>query len=63
MACPWRKSWKHGPEWYAAQFAEARDDQVVGEASNAYTRHPIYAGAPERAAAAGQVSLLMVNTC
>ena len=43
--------WKHGPEWYAAQFAEAREGQVVGEASNAYTRHPVYVGAPERAAA------------
>ena len=40
-----------GPDWYAAQFAEAPADAVVGEASNAYTRHPVYDGVPERIAA------------
>ena len=40
-----------GPDWYAAQFAAAPADAVVGEASNAYTRHPVYDGVPARIAA------------
>lgn len=42
--------WSRGPDWYAEQFAEAGDAVAVGEASNAYTRHPAYPGVPERAA-------------
>lgn len=43
--------WGQGPDWYAAQFAAAGEARAVGEASNGYTRHPVYRGAPERAAA------------
>ncbi len=43
---------QQGPAWYAGQFEAARNSGalVVGEASNAYTRHPVYAGVPERIA-------------
>jgi hypothetical protein len=40
-----------GPDWYAAQFAPAPPNAVIGEASNAYTRHPVYDGVPGRIAA------------
>ena len=40
-----------GREWYAAQFAPAPRDALIGEASNAYTRYPVYDGVPERMAA------------
>jgi len=40
-----------GPDWYAAQFADAPEGAVIGEASNAYTRHPVYDGVPGRIAA------------
>lgn len=43
--------WGRGPDWYAAQFADAPEGAVVGEASNAYTRHPVYDGVPARIAA------------
>ena len=43
--------WRRGPSWYRAQFAGARGFAAVGEASNAYTRDPVYAGVPERIAA------------
>ena len=43
-------NWKRGPDWYRAQFEGAGRARAVGEASNAYTRHPAYAGVPERAA-------------
>ena len=42
--------WERGADWYAAQFAEGGDAPAVGEASNAYTRHPAYPGVPARAA-------------
>lgn len=42
--------WRRGPAWYAEQFAEAGDAPAVGEASDAYSRHPIHPGVPERAA-------------
>ncbi|WP_375263244.1 sulfotransferase [Palleronia sp.] len=41
-----------GPDWYAAQFAGAPRGAILGESSNAYTRHPVYDGVPERIAAA-----------
>ena len=44
-------NWRRGPDWYAAQFAEAPPGTVAGEVSGAYTRHPIHEGAAERAAA------------
>ena len=43
--------WRRGPEWYRAQFAGAGSAAAVGQVSNAYARHPVYAGAPERIAA------------
>ncbi|MCQ8186319.1 sulfotransferase family protein [Parvularcula maris] len=40
--------WHLGEDWYRRQFAEAGPNQIVGEASNAYTRDPVYAGAARR---------------
>ncbi|MGI9431489.1 MAG: sulfotransferase domain-containing protein [Myxococcota bacterium] len=40
-----------GLDWYRALFSAARADQVCGEASTNYTRHPQVAGVPERIAA------------
>ena len=31
-----------GLDWYRRQFAELPPGKAIGEASNAYTRHPIY---------------------
>jgi hypothetical protein len=42
--------WHRGVAWYTAIFADARQDQVVGERSNAYTRYPMSPETPERAA-------------
>lgn len=39
-----------GERWYRAQFADARPDQVCGEVSPDYTKHPHHAGAPARIA-------------
>ena len=39
-----------GPSWYRAQFEGAEGFAAVGEASNAYTRDPVYPGVPERIA-------------
>jgi hypothetical protein len=55
---PWKEmrffneegEWHRGVDWYRAQFADAGDALAAGEASNGYTRHPVYAGAPERIA-------------
>lgn len=43
-----QRTWDRGVDWYEAQFGEAGDARAVGESSNGYTRHPVYAGAPER---------------
>ena len=43
-------AWARGPDWYASQFAGAGAARAVGEASSAYSRHPVYADVPERAA-------------
>ncbi len=40
-----------GVDWYQARFAEARPDQVCGEASPSYTQHPQYTHAADRIAA------------
>ncbi len=37
-----------GEAWYRAQFRNAGDALAVGEASNAYTRDPVYRGVPSR---------------
>ena len=42
---------KRGPDWYRAQFEGAGEERAVGEASNAYSRHPVFSGVPERIAA------------
>lgn len=40
-----------GEAWYRKQFAEATPEQVCGEISPDYTKHPHHSGAPERIAA------------
>ena len=42
---------KRGADWYREQFAGAGDARAVGEASNAYSRHPVFDGVAERIAA------------
>jgi hypothetical protein len=45
-------NWRRGAQWYRRQFAAASSNEVaVGEASNAYTKFPRFAGVPERIAA------------
>ena len=44
------ENWDKGPDWYAAQFRDAGDDQVCGEATTSYTKYPFLAGVPERMA-------------
>ncbi|MEM9782467.1 MAG: sulfotransferase [Pseudomonadota bacterium] len=41
-------NWHRGVDWYRAQFADHAAAMAIGEASNSYTRHPVYAGVPER---------------
>jgi hypothetical protein len=41
-------NWTRGIEWYRSLFADARDDEICGEASTNYTRYPQVAGVPER---------------
>ena len=43
-------NYHRGPDWYASWFGDAAADSIVGEASNAYTRHPVYDGVPSRIA-------------
>ncbi len=43
--------WRRGPDWYRAQFEGAGEARAMGQASNAYARHPVYSGVPERIAA------------
>ena len=44
-------NWKRGMEWYRRQFEDASPDAVaIGEASTAYTKHPLVPGVPERIA-------------
>ena len=42
--------YKKGFDWYRGLFADAKPDQLCGEASVCYTRHPTFTGAPERIA-------------
>lgn len=44
-------NWSRGLAWYRELFSAAGADQVCGEASTNYTRHPQVAGVPERIAA------------
>lgn len=41
-------NWWRGSAWYEAQFSSAGSASAVGESSNAYSRHPVYKGVPER---------------
>lgn len=41
-----------GDDWYRGLYAEARPDQLCGEASTSYARFPLVAGTAERMAAA-----------
>jgi hypothetical protein len=41
-------NWHRGFDWYRGLFADARDDQLCGEASTNYTRFPQVRGVPER---------------
>ncbi len=44
-------NWPRGPEWYRKQFEAAEPSHVaIGEASTAYTKHPLVGGVPERIA-------------
>jgi hypothetical protein len=43
-------NWRRGLAWYARQFDGAGDATVAGEASTAYSKHPIVAGVPDRIA-------------
>ena len=38
-----------GVRWYREQFSQAPPEAVLGDASNAYARDPLYTGAPEAA--------------
>lgn len=44
------RTWGRGVEWYASLFAEGHGARAVGEASTIYTKHPHFAGVPERIA-------------
>lgn len=44
-------NWRRGLEWYQKQFEGAGPDAVaIGEASTAYSKHPLVTGVPERLA-------------
>jgi hypothetical protein len=43
-------NWRRGLNWYARQFNRARGAAAAGEASTAYSKHPIVPGVPERIA-------------
>jgi hypothetical protein len=44
------KEWRRGVSWYEAQFAAAPPSAVaLGEGSTNYSKHPLFAGVPQRA--------------
>jgi hypothetical protein len=43
-------NWSRGQEWYESLFADAGDAVAIGEASTAYTKHPVHQGVAERMA-------------
>lgn len=45
-------NWRRGWDWYAKHFEDADGARAVGEASTAYSKHPVVGGVPERVAAA-----------
>ena len=44
------KTWGRGRAWYESLFADGEADTARGEASTSYTKHPFFAGVPERMA-------------
>jgi hypothetical protein len=44
------RNWHRGREWYESLFSGAGEAVAVGEASTAYTKHPVHDGVPERMA-------------
>ncbi len=45
-----RGNWRRGIDWYRRQFEGAAGFAAVGEASTAYSKHPVVRGVPERIA-------------
>lgn len=45
-----RGNWGRGIDWYRRQFEGAAGFAAVGEASTAYSKHPVVRGVPERVA-------------
>ncbi len=43
-------NWGRGLDWYGKQFGGAGDAIAVGEASTAYSKHPVVPGVPQRIA-------------
>lgn len=48
-----------GDDWYRGLFAQARPDQICGEASTSYTRYPLVPGTAERMFAANPAMKLI----
>ena len=42
------KTWGRGRAWYESLFADGATSTARGEASTSYTKHPFFAGVPER---------------
>jgi hypothetical protein len=42
------KTWGRGRAWYESLFADGATSAARGEASTSYTKHPFFAGVPER---------------
>jgi hypothetical protein len=40
--------WSNGEKWYLNLFAEAREEQIIGESSTDYTKLPRFQGVPKR---------------
>lgn len=45
-----KANWQRGLDWYRKQFNGAHGAVAVGEASTAYSKHPVVPGVPERIA-------------
>ena len=43
-------NWRRGLDWYRRRFEAADDGSTPGEASTAYSKHPVVPGVPERIA-------------
>ncbi|SDK67802.1 sulfotransferase family protein [Aliiruegeria lutimaris] len=49
----------YGEDWYRGLYSDALPDQICGEASTSYTRHPLVYGTAERMAAANPAMKLI----